>query len=115
MAQLSKMIDRAEELGIADEVAELLAAYIDAAEAFEDNREHPVDATAVVMLSELPTAVWALGELARIEYDRLEDGKAVRRYHDFEDERPTLAVGEDDSTLWIVGGDYTVTDRGIVG
>ena len=113
--RLKKLVRRAEELGISDGIADLLESYVAAAEAYEDNREHGVTETETVMLSTLPAAVWTLGELAQIEYDREEDGRMVRRYHPFEDERPLLAVGVDDAKLWIVGGDYTVEDRGIVG
>lgn len=115
MASLRDLIDRAEDLGIEDQVAELIEAYVEAAEAYEDNREHPVDGVAVVSLAPLPEAVWSLGELARVEYDRIEDGAPVRRYHDFEDDKPLLAVDEDGHNLWIVGGTYEVTKRGIVG
>ncbi len=115
MAKLEKLLARADELGILDQVTDLVEAYVAGAEAYEENREHRVDDAAIVELSPLPSAVWALGELARVEYDRIEDGEHVRRYHDFEDDRPLLAVDQDDHRLWIVGGSYTVTNRGIVG
>lgn len=113
--RLKKLLRRAEDLGIADGVADMLEGHISAAEAYEMNREHGVTETVVVMLAPTPAAVWTLGELAQIEYDRDEDGTLVRRYHAFDAQRPLLAVGQDDERLWIVGGDYTVTARGIVG
>lgn len=118
MDSLSQLCRRAEELDLEEEAAEYLEAFLEAAEeaigAFEGNREEAPDIV-VGALVPLPEVLWALGELKRIEYDRLEDGEPIRRFHDFKGERPILAVDPDSSDLWIVGGTYTVTDRGIEG
>jgi hypothetical protein len=55
-----------------------------------------------------------LGELHAVEYDT-EKGAEVGRYcHDFEHEKPLLCSTAD-GQLVIVGGQYRVTPRGIVG
>lgn len=115
--RLQKLCDRADELDVEEEAADLLENFLDqvdeALERFEDNREEAA-AEIVSACVEIPSVLAALGELERIEYDRDEGGEPVRRYHDFEDARPLLAYDENGS-LWIVGGDYTVTKRGIEG
>lgn len=119
MARINKLLKRARRLGIEDDVMALLETLVEAAEdsadQYEDNRGYDVDTASVIYLPEMPLSVWTLGELAQIEYDRIEDGELVRRYHAFEDERPLLTVGSQDQRLWLAGGDYTVTSRGIVG
>lgn len=118
MSEIEALLDRADELGVLEPLTELIAKYVDAAEqaadAYEENREERPSSPELAWVTDMPAAVWVLGELRRVEYDRREGKTAVTRYHDFETERPMLAV-DDDEQLWIVGGDYRVTARGIVG
>lgn len=120
MTSLRKQLKRAQDLGIEEEAAEHLRAFLDAAETSADAYEEghwgeDVDAVSTVMLSPLPAAMWQLGELVRVEYDASKGGERARFYHDFEDVKPVLAVDPDNGQLYIVGGDYDVTSRGIVG
>jgi hypothetical protein len=116
---IDDLLDRADDLGILDDVAEVLDQYVtaaeEAAEAYEANRGKAPEEPTIVTVTAAPAALWVLGELARIEYDRDESETPTRRYHDFEDERPQLAVDPASGQLHIVGGDYSVTARGIVG
>lgn len=65
-----------------------------------------------------PRALAELGRLEAVEYftNKKGDGPSIYR-HAFGEEggkKPRLAVDTKTSTLHIVGGDYTVEDRGIV-
>jgi hypothetical protein len=55
-----------------------------------------------------------LGELARVDYETTKGGDSAIWFHEFEAERPQLCLTRD-GRLVIVGGDYRVTRRGIVG
>lgn len=118
--KLQRLIDRAADLGILAELTEVVSEYVEgaegAAEAYtETHWGEPVEGGALVMLAQPPEAIYSLGELARVEYDTSKGGEFARFYHDFETTKPMLAVDPDGGTLWIVGGDYKVTPRGIVG
>lgn len=63
---------------------------------------------------ELPRAAWRLGILAQVNYIAERDGTVYEFEHRFADEsRPLLVASDDGSMLIIVGGRYSVTDRGI--
>lgn len=119
MGRLKTLCRRAEELGVEEQAADYLEELLDAAEealeAYEENREEDAEVIVEACIP-MPAVLATLGTLARVEYDRDEGGEPVRRYHDFEDERPMLAYDpQNGGQLWIVGGDYRVTSRGIVG
>lgn len=60
-------------------------------------------------------AGWALGPVARISYIAHRDGDTAEYVHEFsEKSRPLLASSFDGSQLFILGGEFNVTDRGIV-
>jgi len=56
-----------------------------------------------------------LGELVCITYESDKSGELVHWFHAFEPHVPTLARHEESDALAIIGGDYKVTARGIVG
>jgi hypothetical protein len=56
----------------------------------------------------------AFGELLAVEYETVRDGKTERYRHSFRKEsRPLLAARHDGKRIFIVGGRYRFTDRGI--
>jgi len=65
-----------------------------------------------------PRALAELGKLVSVTYATNKRGDGPSYYeHQFGEEggrRPSLAVDVDTTDLHIVGGDYTVEDRGIV-
>lgn len=62
----------------------------------------------------VPKMAWLLGELEEVLYNTKRDGKQERYLHPFKKSaRPLLAVDAESGQLFLVGGDYTVTDRGI--
>jgi hypothetical protein len=59
----------------------------------------------------------AWGELVAVTYGTKKGGDArITDYvHTFERTRPMLCYGDKDGRLYVVGGDYKATERGIVG
>jgi hypothetical protein len=117
---LARAVERAREADLEDEAAAALEAFLDEVEEAEEayRETHWGDegeGEAISTDIEVPRVLHALGELARVEYDTRKGDETARYYHDFEQERPTLAVNPATGDLWIVGGDYDVTARGIVG
>jgi hypothetical protein len=71
-----------------------------------------------VRTARAPRALAELGKLEAVTYATHKRGDGPSSYeHHFGEEggrRPSLAVDVDSGELHIVGGDYTVEDRGIV-
>jgi len=65
-----------------------------------------------------PKALAELGELESVVYSTDKNGDGFSNYeHEFGEEggeKPLLAVDPENKKLHVVGGDYTVEDRGIV-
>lgn len=60
-------------------------------------------------------AGWALGKVASISYIATRDGEIAEYVHKFASRsRPQLVSSVDGSQLYLLGGAYSVTDRGIV-
>ena len=60
-------------------------------------------------------AGWALGKLTSIGYIATRDGETAEYVHEFRSSsRPQLASSADGSQLYLLGGAYSVTERGIV-
>lgn len=60
-------------------------------------------------------AAWALGPVSRIGYIATRDGETAEYIHEFsESSRPLLAADSDGKVLFMLGGAYSVTNRGIV-
>lgn len=67
-------------------------------------------------VSPRPRTLVKLGEIVEITYRTHKRGESAQHFtHDFEGRRPTLGMDIDNKRLHFVGGDYTVTDRGIEG
>jgi len=58
-----------------------------------------------------PPVLFELGDLVSVTYDTSKGGENAHWCHDFHRPRPKLAYGGDQ--LWVLGGKYFVTDRGI--
>ena len=64
---------------------------------------------------ELPTALMSMGNIRFIGYDTTRNGKTELYKHDFAPgSRPVLCADGDNGQLFIIGGRYHVTPRGIV-
>ncbi len=64
-----------------------------------------------------PRALVELGRLEAVTYSTTKGGERAHWEHEFGEEggrKPILAMDPDTQRLHVVGGDYTVEDRGIV-
>jgi len=62
------------------------------------------------------TVAMAIGYCDAVAYETVREGKVERYIHEFEKgDRPILAVSSDGKQLYLLGGDYKFTDRGIIG
>lgn len=62
-----------------------------------------------------PVVGWEMGPLVGVAYEAVRDGKKDRYFHEFaEKSRPRLVAREDGRQLYIAGGKYKVTERGVV-
>lgn len=70
-----------------------------------DTVDMPVDSVAM-----------AIGHCDAVMYETVRDGETEKYIHKFKKgARPVLAVSSDGKQLYILGGDYVFTDRGIEG
>lgn len=88
------------------------------AEILADLRErftgHRTRVAGVVDMPPMPEVVAIIGPCDFIGYTVTRDGKREKYIHDFAaKDRPQMAVAADGS-LWLIGGAYDFTERGIV-
>jgi hypothetical protein len=74
--------------------------------------DEPTEAVEVKI--NVPDELSDMGELVALTYRTQKCGKVHIWEHEF-DKEPQLACGPDGKNIQIIGGSYTVTDRGIVG
>ena len=120
MSRIHDLAKQAEDLGIADPMADVMAAYLDQAEhaASEFQGFHWGDAIEGgdwVDLPPPPLVLAQIGPLVEITYEASKRGEVAHWTHDFKDPLPVLAWDPMAGGLYIVGGGYKVTPRGIVG
>jgi hypothetical protein len=85
-----------------------------AAKLYEDFRERPARRARSVRLK-LPRAVMVMGYCDAIQYRTTHGGKSVRYKHTFAPgSKPLLCAGPGRNQLFLIGGRYHVTERGIV-
>ena len=108
-------------MGIDEPMAEVVAAYLKAAKrAAKTCRDFrwgdPCSGGELVHMAPPPMVLVEIGPLVEVTYEATKRGELAHWVHAFEDARPVLAFDEmGGDQLYIVGGDYTVTPRGIVG
>lgn len=82
---------------------------------FEDFRGKEPRQVDRITVPALPRVLLPLGECLGIMYRTDRDGETENYLHRFKKTaRPTLAVTSDGRNLYLLGGAYRVTDRGIV-
>jgi hypothetical protein len=85
-----------------------------AKKAFEDFTGHKATKRRVSRLDDRDVHGWEMGPVLGIAYEAKRDGKTQRYFHEFKKAaRPRLVAKDDGSKLYIDGGRYKVTDRGI--
>lgn len=59
--------------------------------------------------------IFPLGKLHAVSYILDVDGEEQLFYHEFKHHRPVLCSNSDGTQLYILAGEYEVTEKGIVG
>lgn len=85
-----------------------------ARKAFEDFSGHKPQKIRKSRLDDRNVAGWQMGPVVGIAYEAKRDGETARYFHEFKKSaRPNLVARDDGRQLYIDGGRYKVTDRGI--
>lgn len=84
------------------------------AQAFEDFTGHRASKVTRAQLPNADVNGWRMGPVVGIAYEAVRDGQRKQYFHEFaKPARPNLVAREDGKQLFITGGKYTVTERGI--
>jgi len=82
---------------------------------FERFTGHPGERIAKVVKPKIPNVGIAVGKVLGVAYETVRDGRRERYFHRFASHaRPLLVASHDGRTVFMLGGAYTFTDRGIV-
>lgn len=82
--------------------------------AFEDFTGEKPDKVVKRRLDSGPVAGYRLGQAVGVAYEARRDGETAQYFHRFKKAaRPELVVRDDGKQLYLTGGNYKVTDRGI--
>lgn len=106
-------------MGLAAELAAVLETYLDQAAELEGQCQDfrwgdRCDHAQVLRTPSIDPVMYELGPLVSVVYEATKGGELYHWEHDFKAPLPVLAYGSSQS-LWILGGGYSVTHRGIVG
>lgn len=86
-----------------------------AASLYERFTGHEVDTVDRVHVPALPKVLVNIGELDGVLYTTVRDGRVEKYIHKFAaKDKPLLCVAPDGSSIFVIGGRYTFTERGIV-
>lgn len=87
----------------------------EAADLYERFTGHAAEEIGRVPAPTMPQVLVAVGECDGILYSTVRDGKLEKYIHEFKKSaRPLFCVAPDGSALFLIGGKYTFTERGIV-
>jgi hypothetical protein len=76
---------------------------------------HEAEAIGKVEVREVSAVGVVIGTLDAFEYTTVRDGVTERYRHRFaKRDRPLFVVSPDGEQMWVIGGDYDFTERGIV-
>lgn len=86
-----------------------------AADLYERFSGHDPEEIGRVTVPKVPRVGVAIGEVDGILYSTIRDGKFEKYIHKFHKrDRPMFVVSPDGKQLFLIGGNYTFTERGIV-
>lgn len=86
----------------------------EAIERFTGFRGDPPEAIEVLEVPEIDPVMLTMGKCLGIIYESVRDGETEKYIHQFKKSaRPLLCVSSDGQQLYLIGGSYSVTDRGI--
>lgn len=85
-----------------------------AKKAFEDFKGEKPSRMRVARLPDRDVTGWEMGPMVGVAYEARRDGKTQQYFHEFKrSARPRLVAQDDGRKLYIEGGRYKVTERGI--
>jgi hypothetical protein len=85
-----------------------------ASRAFEDFTGRKARKVTVEKIDDGPVTGWEMGPLVGVAYEAVRDGQRDRYFHEFaKSARPRLVARDDGRQLYIAGGRYNVTERGV--
>lgn len=68
-----------------------------------------------IPMPKIPKALAVMGEIDGIMYTTVRDGKTEKYVHQFKySARPLFCVSPDGKSIFLIGGEYTFTERGII-
>lgn len=86
-----------------------------AADLYERFSGHEAEEIGRIKVKPMPKVGVAIGECDGILYTTMRDGKVEKYIHKFNRaDKPVFVVSEDGKQLFLIGGRYTFTERGIV-
>lgn len=86
-----------------------------AQELYENFTGHKGNVIARIDKPKIPDTLACIGDIDGIMYSTVRDGKFERYIHEFKDSaRPLFCVAPDGQQLFMIGGSYDFTERGIV-
>jgi hypothetical protein len=86
-----------------------------AANLYERFSGHEAESIGKIKVKPFPKVAVAVGEIDGILYSTVRDGKLEKYIHKFHQaDKPLFAVSPDGKQLFLIGGYYTFTERGIV-
>lgn len=82
---------------------------------YEDFSGHKGQTVAKTVKPVVPDTMMVLGTMLGVAYEAVRDGKREKYFHEFaRKSQPLLCVSPDGDQLFIIDGNYKVTDHGIV-
>lgn len=86
-----------------------------AASLFERFTGHEAEVLGVCKVPDLPRVGVVVGECDGVLYTTVRDGKVERYIHEFaKADRPQLVISPNGRQMYLIGGRFTFTERGIV-
>ena len=86
-----------------------------AADLYQRFTGHEADEGAKIKVPPLPKVAVAIGDIDGVLYTTVRDGVVEKYIHKFAaKDKPLFAVSPDGKQLFMIGGNYTFTERGIV-
>lgn len=89
--------------------------FLKAAKLYENFTGHEGDVIARVTPPKMPKAVAVIGEIDGLMYTTIRDGVHEKYIHKFKKSaRPMFCVSPDGKQIFLLGGEYLFTERGII-
>jgi len=86
-----------------------------AADLYERFSGHQAEAIGKIRVPDIPKIGVAIGEIDGVLYTTVRDGVTEKYIHKFhKKDKPLFVVSPDGKCMYLIGGNYTFTERGIV-